>query len=111
MEFKKEYYCTLSKEICRIAKRDIVNNEPEYNISEDAINSFGYELLQQNKPNDAELIFKLNVELYPNSYNVYDSYGECLLNNGKEKDGIAAYKKALELNPKNTNARQVLEKH
>ncbi|MBL0073447.1 MAG: hypothetical protein IPP34_17185 [Bacteroidetes bacterium] len=52
---------------------------PEYNASESAINTFGYELLNKNQLNDAETIFKLNTELYPNSYNAYDSYGECLL--------------------------------
>jgi predicted alpha/beta superfamily hydrolase len=99
------------KEVYRIIKKDHLNEEPEYNISEDAINTFGYELLQQNKPADAELIFKLNIELYPSSYNVYDSYGECLLLLGKEKEGIAAYEKSLQLNPKNTNAINVLKKH
>lgn len=100
-----------AKEIYLIAKKDFLNKEPEYNISENAVNSFGYELMQQNKLSDATLIFKLNVELYPGSYNVYDSYGECLLGSGKEKDGIAAYKKSLELNPENTNAKEVLAKY
>lgn len=99
------------KEICRLVKKDFSNKEPKYNISEDAINLFGYELMNQNKVNDAESIFKLNVELYPNSYNVYDSYGECLLILGKEKEGIAAYEKSLELNPNNTNAKNVLAKY
>lgn len=99
------------QEIYEIVKKDFLNKEPEYNISEDAINTFGYELMQQNKLSDAEIIFKLNVELYPNAYNVYDSYGECLLNLGKEKAGISAYKKSLELNPGNTNAIKVLKKY
>jgi len=97
-----------TKQIYQLAKKEALKKEFEYNISEEAINSFGYELMNQNKLTDAELIFKLNVELYPNSYNVYDSYGECLLKSGKEKEGIAAYTKSLELNPENTNARNVL---
>lgn len=100
-----------AKETFNIAKKDFLNKEPEYNISEDAINTFGYELLQQNKIKDAEWIFKLNIDLYPNSYNVYDSYGECLLLSGKEKEAIIAYKKSLELNPKNTNAINILKKY
>ena len=67
--------------------------------------------MQQNKLKDAELIFKLNIELYPDSYNVYDSYGECLFLLGKEKEAIIAYKKSLELNPKNTNATEILKKY
>lgn len=98
-------------EIYKIAKMDFAKKEPEYNISEVAINTFGYNVMNQNKFIDAEVIFKLNVELYPNSYNVYDSYGECLMNLGKEKEGIAAYKKSLELNPENINAKNVLAKY
>lgn len=100
-----------AKAIYSIVKKDFLHTEPEYNISEDAINTFGYNLLQQNKLKDAELIFKLNIELYPDSYNVYDSYGECLFLLGKEKEAIIAYKKSLELNPKNTNATEILKKY
>jgi predicted alpha/beta superfamily hydrolase len=100
-----------TKQIYKLVKIEALKKEPEYNISEDAINAFGYELMQQNKLTDAELIFKLNIELYPDSYNVYDSYGECLLKVGKEKEGIEAYKKSLELNPNNTNAKNVLAKY
>lgn len=99
------------KQIYELVKKEALKNEPEYNISEDAINTFGYQLMEQDNVKDAELIFKLNVELYPNSYNVYDSYGECLLKNGKEKEGVIAYKKSLELNPNNTNARSILTKY
>lgn len=100
-----------AKEIYHIAKKDFLKIEPEYNISEDALNTFGYELMNQNKLKDSKIIFELNIELYPNSYNVYDSYGECLLLLGKVKDSLNAYKKSLELNPKNTNAINVLRKY
>lgn len=100
-----------AKQIYHIARKDALKKDPEYNISENAINDFGYDLLQQNKLSDAELIFKLNVELYPNSYNVFDSYGECLLKAGKEKEGILAYERSLELNAGNTNARNILAKY
>lgn len=99
------------KEIYDICKKEATKINAEYNISEDALNSLGYDLMQRSKLIDAEILFKLNVELYPNSYNVYDSYGECLLRNGKEKEGITAYRKSLELNPENTNASKILEKY
>lgn len=98
------------KEIYRFCKKEAAKKEPEYNISEDAINTFGYELMQQNKLAEAEIIFRLNIELYPTSYNVYDSYGECLVNLGNKEKGIAAYKKSLELNPQNTNALNILKR-
>ncbi|MUU79447.1 hypothetical protein [Winogradskyella endarachnes] len=79
--------------------------DPEYNISERYINSLGYYYLNTKKqPEDALKIFKLNIELYPESWNPYDSYGECLVHIGDIENGIKNYKKSLELNPENENA-------
>lgn len=82
--------------------------QSEYNIKEDAINSFGYELMNNNRDNDALKIFKLNTMLYPDGYNTYDSYGECLLKLNQTNKGLEAYRKSLELNPDNENAKQIL---
>ncbi len=83
--------------------------QSEYNVTEAAINSFGYELMNAGKTEDALKIFRLNTELYPNGYNTFDSYGECLLLLNRKEEGLEAYKKSLELNPKNENARKILE--
>lgn len=83
----------------------------EYNISEDAINNFGYSLLNRNKNEEALKIFKLNTELYPNGFNTYDSYGECLMALGKKKEAIKAYQKSLVLNPENDNARRIISEN
>jgi len=83
-------------------------DETEYDISENGINSFGYNILGQGKKEEALKIFKLNTELYPNGFNTWDSYGECLLMLEKKEEGIIAYKKSLELNPKNKNAEKII---
>jgi predicted alpha/beta superfamily hydrolase len=100
-----------AKEVYQLCKKEALKKDPEYDISEDAINTLGYDLLRQNKRGYAELIFKLNIDLYPGSYNAYDSYAECLLSLGKEKQAISAYKKSLGLNPRNSNAESVLKKY
>jgi tetratricopeptide (TPR) repeat protein len=79
-----------------------------YNLSENGINGFGYDLMGLGKNEDALKMFKLNTELYPNGYNTFDSYGECLLLVGRKEEAIQAYKKSLELNPKNDNAKTIL---
>lgn len=89
-----------------IKKED--KDQPNYFISDSEINRLAYKLLRQDKNNDALKLFKLNIELYPNEFNVYDSYGECLLKMGDTVNGIKAYKKSLELNSDNTNAKIVL---
>ena len=69
----------------------------------------GYYYLNTLKQKDDALkVFKLNIEMYPESWNTYDSYGECLLQMGDVEKGITFYKKSLELNPENENAIKVL---
>jgi CubicO group peptidase (beta-lactamase class C family) len=76
----------------------------EYDFGETELNQLGYQLLQTKKVSDAIEIFKLNVEMYPQSSNAYDSLGEGYMTRGDKELSIAAYKKSLELDPKNTNA-------
>ena len=83
---------------------------PDYDISERYMNFLGYYYLNTLKQQeDALKIFKLNIELYPESWNPYDSYGEGLLRSGDKENGIKFYKKSLELNPDNENAIKVLK--
>ena len=80
----------------------------DYTLTEDEINTWGYQLLEQSKKNEALQIFRLNTLLFPDSWNVYDSYGEMLENSGNRKEAIINYKRSLELNPDNSNARNFL---
>lgn len=80
-----------------------------YTLTEEEVNTWGYQLLEQDKKNEALQIFKLNTLLYPKSWNVYDSYGETLEALGNRNEAIINYKKSLELNPDNTNARKYLD--
>jgi hypothetical protein len=50
---------------------------------------------------EAIVIFKLNVEVYPEAFDPPDSLGEL---------AIASYQRSLELNPDNTNAVAMLER-
>ena len=79
-------------------------------VSEDSINSTGYRLLSQKKISDAILVFQLNVQLYPNSFNAYDSLGEAYMANKESDLAVKNYQKSLELNPKNQNAIDMLKK-
>jgi tetratricopeptide (TPR) repeat protein len=54
--------------------------------------------------------FKLNVEAYPQSANVYDSLGEAYLLRGDKEKAIENYQKSLNLDPKSENAKEVLKK-
>ena len=77
--------------------------------SESDLNGLGYRLLAANKINDAIAVFKLNVEAYPNSANVYDSLAEAFLATGDRLAAIENYKKALSINPQMESARIALQ--
>lgn len=76
----------------------------QYNSDENEINELGYYLLRNGDIKEALAVFKINVEAYPHSFNVYDSYGEALMKDGQTEKSIENYKKSLELNPRNTGA-------
>lgn len=82
----------------------------EYSASEGEINQLGYVLLQSGKVKESIKVFKLNVDLYPESWNVYDSYGEALVLAGDKENAIINYKKSLELNPDSEGGKQMLKK-
>ena len=89
--------------------RKIKREQPEnVSVSESRLNNLGYALMRQKKLTEAIEIFKLNVEFYPNEWNVYDSLGEAYMNNGDKELAIANYKKSLELNPGNEGGATML---
>lgn len=86
-----------------------LKNDPTYGIKEGDINNAGYQLLQNGKTKEAIEVFKINVEIFPKSGNVYDSLGEAYLKDGNTKLAIENYKKSIELDPKNESGKKVLE--
>ncbi len=73
-------------------------------FNEGRINGLGYALLNSNRNEEAIEIFKLNVEAFPESANVYDSLAEAYMKNGDSELAIKYYKKTLEMIPKDTKA-------
>lgn len=74
-----------------------------------SLNNIGYTLLRRGKVEEAISVFELNVEAYPESFNVYDSLGEAYMASGQTEKAIHYYERSLELNPQNTNAVEKLE--
>ncbi|MTI32656.1 serine hydrolase domain-containing protein [Xanthovirga aplysinae] len=87
-----------------------IKDSDTYGLIEDEMNRMGYHLLQKEKVKEAEVLFKLNVEAFPKSWNVYDSYAEVLMVQGKNDKAIKNYKKSIELNPANQNGKEMLKK-
>ncbi len=67
--------------------------------NEQQLNAYGYQMLGDNKTDEALAVFKLNVQKYPDSWNVYDSLAETLELKGDHKGALTNYKIALKKAP------------
>ncbi len=85
------------------------NDADKYNFSEDQLNQLGYHYLGNDEDETAMAVFKVNLETFPTSSNVYDSYGEALLKSGDKENAIKSYMKSVEINPANDGGISVLK--
>lgn len=86
-----------------------LKDSEEYELNEGQMNSLGYDYLRNGKIELAIEIFKLNVEAFPESGNVYDSLGEAYLEHGDTELALKNYKRSLEIDPSNTHAEEVIK--
>jgi len=82
----------LEQHYAQLSKRYGFNVIP----GENAINQLGYQYLGREDFDRAIEVFSYNVELFPDSANVYDSLGEALENAGRLEEALASYSKAVE---------------
>jgi tetratricopeptide (TPR) repeat protein len=76
----------------------------EIKTPELVINALGYRYLGEGDYDKAITVFKINVERYPESANVYDSLGEAYENQGNLEKAAKNYEKAVMLGEKNGDA-------
>jgi ubiquinone/menaquinone biosynthesis C-methylase UbiE len=90
-----------------LKRSELLNVYPSF---ESWINDIGYKFHYKEKYEAAIHIFKINVRLFPDSYNVYDSLGDAYYSNNEQELALLNYTKALELYPENIAEREKLEK-
>lgn len=73
------------------------------------VNNTGYQLMGSHQLDRAAYYFHLNMDNYPNSFNVYDSMGDLLVAKEQKDSAIKCYQKALMLR-ENPDTRKKLEK-
>jgi hypothetical protein len=80
---------------------DLVSKEMGYKVlpPELNVNGLGYFAMNSKQYAIAASLFKMNIDNYPNSSNVYDSYGDLLAVEKDTANAIANYKKAMSLQP------------
>ena len=67
--------------------------------SENDLNNYGYQLLNDKLYDRAIEVFVLNTQKHPKSANTFDSLGEAYATKGDKKNAILSFKKSLTLNP------------
>ncbi len=92
------------------AAAELFNSIENKYLFEYMLNDLGYELLEKNRIEEAIVVFILNANEFPKSWNVYDSLGEAYIKNGNNELAIVNYKKSIKLNPKNQNGKEILER-
>lgn len=117
----KTYANILMKHGANVAKaelQDLRKDTAAYYFNEAEMNAMGYAFMGNSNPYKlpeehyyelALETFKLNVTLFPESWNAYDSYAEALAANGQTEEAIKMYKKSIELNPANENGKEMLK--
>jgi tetratricopeptide (TPR) repeat protein len=67
--------------------------------SENELNAYGYQLLNDKEQDKAIEVFVLNTQRHPASANCFDSLGEAYALKGDKKNAVVNFKKSLTLNP------------
>jgi glyoxylase-like metal-dependent hydrolase (beta-lactamase superfamily II) len=91
------------RELAALGSADVYFDENEFNL-------LGYRYLGEQQVEAAIAVFEINVERFPDSWNVYDSLGEACAANGDTERAIQLYRRSVELNPDNGNGVQAIER-
>ena len=75
------------------------NEADKYLLDIKQINRAAYYCLENNKPQEAFDLFKLNQKEYPDSWIVYDGLGEYFFRNRNRKKAVEYFKISIKMNP------------
>lgn len=96
------------KELQRM--KDAKRSYNKYIIQEWVIKSAGLQYMRENKIDKAIEIFRLNVQEYPDSWEVYSDLASAYLKKDKIPLAIENYQKALEKKPDEKNIAEILKR-
>lgn len=83
-------------------------NDGKYDFSERSLLIVGSNLAEAEKLDDALVVLKADLEIYPSSSNVHGFVGRLLAQKGDLSGAEVNLKKAIELDPKNEGAKRAL---
>jgi tetratricopeptide (TPR) repeat protein len=77
-------------------------------FDETEFNRLGYRYLGAGRVDEAIAVFEMNVDRFPESWNVYDSLGEACAAKGDNERAIGLYRQSVKLNSDNSNGVQAI---
>lgn len=103
----------LSGDIKKLEDMPAETLKKDYTItSADQLNLIGYNLMYKGRPDDAIIVMKANLRVFPEEPNCYDSLGELYERNNQKDLALAHYEKAyLKAKEKNDKNLAVFEKN
>jgi predicted Zn-dependent protease len=78
---------------------DKIMNDAIAISSENELNLYGYQLMNNGQVDKAIEIFTLNTKRFPKSPNCFDSLGEGYATKGDSKNAIVNFKKSMSMDP------------
>ena len=91
-------------------QRLVASDASDVYFDEVEFNALGYRYLGEERAADAIAVFEINVDHFPDSWNVYDSLGEAYAAKGDIARAVELYSRSVEINPGNTTGVQALER-
>jgi hypothetical protein len=98
------------RELGKTSEAEALTKEAMTVATENELNNYGYQFVNQQQYDKAIEIFTMNTQRYPKSANCWDSLGEGYALKGDKNNAIKNFKKALTLNPPD-NVRANSEKY
>ena len=80
-----------------------------YFFSEQMLHQLGYNLLKEERIDDAIMVFLKNVKEYPDSFLANDALAEIYLKKGENRQAVRYFKAAVKLNPDYEYGYQMIE--
>ena len=79
-------------------------------VQESRLNSFGYGFLYSDQVEKAIQVFKINIELHPNSPITHNALGEAYIKIGAKEEALKSFRESLKIEPDNRFAlKKILE--
>lgn len=81
----------------------------DFRLEEIELNMLGYDLMWAGRTDDAAVIQRLNLEVFPGSANAYDSYGDALLAKGDTANALENFKKCYAMDSTFTGTKEKID--